>query len=750
MKNKNQLTKTEGGLFMKKTNKLIAAITLLAVLLVSSLDVYSQNFTNNTNGTYTAGACTAVIKMKSTSGTFNGTAQLGTGTGNRIDGIVDWAATSGGQTVQALYYTNLFVSGGSKTIPDGVYVSGTGCPTAFTAYAQLQTSGVGYAVASGTGNRTYAGTFHYDGTSAQIIFPENGGSAGMNRYNNLDLAGSAKSTNGDVILDGLLNVQNTATLTTADNFTVGNGASVASGNITANGSGKSFTTTGTGTFTVDPTVSFTVDGGATLVLNSTGHFVNNGTLALTAAGNLSMGPSSYLEIANAFTNASATHTNMTFDATSTVAYTGTVAQTLQFTSDAAASNNYGNLVFVGAGTKTANGDVYSRGTVSIAGGPIVMDNNCGVGGYAFVTDVTGGNKITYASANNDQYIQGQVKLRGTFTASTDYTLNNAQTKVAFGTIPDGTNPYFALSVQPNTLPTNQADFDLTKDVKRCITVDYSGTAGVISHLRVGYTTGDLDGTFNGDETKMRFAETWSGATQMQKITGGAGLATNGGAANPRYVDLVTNTSLGLKLNNPSNGGTTYELGKNSNILLTSQPLQFIAINNGRWTNPGTWDEGVVPSSTDNTLIRATVYAGIAGPAYGTSATNNTTPETTHYGQTGTIYIANSITIDNGTTYPDAALIIGNEDNGDNAILTTQLSGTLGGIAAGFYNNNSVANSADNWNVKTTDPTQVGKTVNGLYVTSILNNTYTNPVRFGTAQVTNAGTIVNHSIIEIGQ
>lgn len=365
---------------MKKTNNLIAAITLLAVLLVSSLDVYSQNFTNNTNGTYTAGACSAVIKMKSTGGTFNGTAQLGTGTANRIDGIVDWAATSGGQTVQALYYTNLFVSGGTKTIPNGVYVSGTGCPTAFTAYAQLQTSGVGYAVASGTGNRTYAGTFYYDGTSAQIIFPENGGNAGTNRYNNLDLAGSAKSTSGDVIMDGLLNVHSTATLTTADNFTVGNGASVASGNITANGSGKSFTTTGTGTFTVDNGVSFTVDGGATLVLNSTGHFVNNGTLALTATGNLSMGPSSYLEIANAFTNASTTHTNMTFDATSTVAYTGTGAQTLQFTSDAAASNNYGNLVFVGAGTKTANGDVYSRGTVSIAGGPIVMDNNCGVGG----------------------------------------------------------------------------------------------------------------------------------------------------------------------------------------------------------------------------------------------------------------------------------------------------------------------------------------------------------------------------------
>jgi len=80
-----------------------------------------------------------------------------------------------------------------------------------------------------------------------------------------------------------------------------------------------------------------------------------------------------------------------------------------------------------------------------------------------------------------------------------------------------------------------------------------------------------------------------------------------------------------------------------------------------------------------------------------------------------------------------------------------MSGTVGGIAAGFYNNNSVANSPDNdsWNNKSTDPAGTN-TVNGLFVSSIKNSGYTNVPIFGTSQITNAGTIVNYSIIEIGQ
>ncbi len=96
------------------------------------------------------------------------------------------------------------------------------------------------------------------------------------------------------------------------------------------------------------------------------------------------------------------------------------------------------------------------------------------------------------------------------------------------------------------------------------------------------------------------------------------------------------------------------------------------------------------------------------------------------------------------------MIVGNEDNGDGYVVKTALTGVSGGINAGVYNNNATANSGD-WNNKATVPGGVGgNTVNGLFISSIKSGTYTNPVIFGTAQITNAGTITNHQVIEIGQ
>lgn len=743
---------------MKHNKKLnLILIALGFVFFISSS--FAQNFTNNTGGTYTAAACGAVIKMKSTAGTFNGSAQLGTAPANRIQGVVDWAATTNGQTVQGLYYTNLFVSGGTKTIEDGVYVSGAGCPSPLPGYAQL-TGGVGYWATSG--NRTYNGIFHYDGTTAQVIFPENGGSGNTNRYKDLDLTGGgAKSNSGIVEVNEELTTAAGTNLTVGNNFTVyGSGTSTIAGGIDVNGTN---TTTlafvGTGA-TVNSSAALSVTTGLLdiSVGNGTFNITSTGSLSLangdgSTGSRLNLGANSNLNIAGTFTNTDADHDNMTFDVSSTVAYTATSGtQNIVFTSDANPNNNYGNLTFSGGATKNATGDVHTRGNVSVAGGPVEMGTNCGLTGNVFYANATGGNKITYSSANNDEYIRGNVRYRGTFSTGTPYTFNNAQTQVTFAVAP---STYFTINSQPNTIPQNNGGFNVAYDLKRCVTIDYDGTNGVISTLKVGYVGGDKDAGFTANEANLRFEEAWgTNPTDRHKVTGGAGVATNSGGLDPRYVQLVSNPSLGLKLNNPTNGGTTYELAKGSNIVLTAAPLQFIAINNGRWTNPATWDEGAVPSPNDNALIRALVYAGIAGPAYGTPGPGNTTSERQHYNvppAQNEIQIAHSITIDNGTSYPDASLIIGNEDNNDNAILTTAMSGTVGNIAAGFYNNNSVANSPDNdsWNNKSTDPAGTNS-VNGLFISNIKNAGYNNVPIFGTGQITNAGTIVNYSIIEIGQ
>ncbi|MEN6510606.1 MAG: hypothetical protein ABFD00_02095 [Chloroherpetonaceae bacterium] len=721
---------------MKHQKTILLKLSIVLIIVAMNVLVVSaQTFTNNTGGTYTAD-CQAVVRIKSNTGSFNGTAQLGTATTSPIQGTVDWASTTGGQAVQALHYTNLFLSGGTKTIPDGVFVGGSGCPTPLPGYTAL-TGGVGYYTTSG--DRTYTGTFHYEGTAAQTIYAENGGSTGLNRYNNLDLSGSAKSTTAATTLDGLLAVQSTATLTTNAAFTVGTGASTAAGNITVTAGNFQTTGTGTATFTMNGGNIFNVTGG-TLSLNSTGNFTENGTLAVGASGSLAMGLNSYLDIAGTFTNADVEHDNMTFDATSTVAYTGSSDQTLQFTNDNTI-NNYGNLAFSGTGTKTANGDVHTRSDVSVAGGPIVMGTDC-VNGFSLFTDGTGGNKISYSSANNDQYIQGKVVLRGTLGTGTAYTFNNAQTQVKFSALPA---TYFSLNVIPGMNPDKSADLDLTRDLKRCVTIDYDGTAGNISTLKVGYVAGDKDATFTGNEANLHFEEAWGDAAgERQKVSGGAGIATNGGAADPRFVQLVTDTDKGLKLNGVANGGSIYELSKGSSIILTSKPMLFIAVNPGRWTNPNTWDEGAYPTSTDNAEIRTLVYAGIAGPAYGTAVGGNTTTELSVY---NTNPIANSITIPTG--YANASLIVGNEDNGDGYNLHTAITGTSGGINAGLYNSNATTNVGD-WNVKTTT-TASGNTVNGLYISNLKNGSYTaSPVIFGTAQITNTGTITNYQVIEIGQ
>lgn len=757
MKEKTLNHKKTKGVFMKHKNKLNLILVALGLVFFVSGSI-AQNFTNNTGGTYTAAACGAVIKMKSTSATFNGSAQLGTGTGNRIQGIVDWAATTNGQTVQGLYYTNLVVSGaGTKNIADGIYVSGEGCPSPLPGYAAI-TGGVGY-YATG-GNRTYSGTFHYDGSVAQVVFGEAGGTAGTNRYYNLDLIGGGTKTNNDpVIVDNSLTTASGTALTVADDFTVyGTGTSTIDGGVNINGDdGTSFTFAGSGA-TVNVNSNITATVGALDINNAGGQFniLSGGSLTIatgtaTTGGRLVLGANTYLDLASSFTNNDANHDNMIFDVTSTVAYTQTSGnQNIVFTNDSDPQHNYGLLVFSGGAQKDATGDVHTRGNVTVAGGPVVMGIAC-ASGNTFFANAVGGNKITYSSANNDEYIRGNVTYRGTFTTGTEYTFNNAQTRVAFNTAPNGTNPYFSLNVQPNTAPENTADFNTQYDLNRCVTIDYSGTAGIISTLRVGYTSADIGGGFIGSESNLRFEEAWSDvAGDRHKVTGGAGLATNSGGTNPRFVQLVTDPTKGLLLDGTANGGTTYSISQNSSIVLTAAPLQFIAITNGRWTNPTTWDEGVVPGSNDNTLIRALVYAGIDGPAYGTPAANNTTSERDHYGvplSQNEIQIAHSITIDNGNNY---ALIIGNEDNNDNAILTTAMTGTVGGIAAGFYNNNPLVNSPsnDSWNNKATDPT--GSNVNGLFISNIKNTGYSNVPIFGAGQITNAGTIVNYSIIELGQ
>lgn len=739
---------------MKKTLTGLLGTIVISAIALMSVTIQAQNFTNNTGGTYTAN-CNAVVRMKSDVGAFDGTAQLGATAPERIEGTVDWNSTDPNQTVQGLYYTNLVVTGGTKTMADGIFVGGDGCPTPLAGYASL-TGGVGYYAAAGTGNRTYNGTFTYDGATDQIIFAESGGAGSANIYNNLTLENAGQksvlttetvaiagifdldATNtGGLLVNGTLNggtdiTQDAAApiVVDAGTFNTGSGNNTFAGQIDIDNAGEWYNSAATlnsyaGTVNVNDG-SFNID-----VDNTNTTIALGGTLDLTAvAGVINMGAASDLDIVGAFVNSVAAggRTNMNFDATSTVTYSGAGAQGLVA---ADATNKYGNLVFSNTGIKTADGDNYvqTTSTVNISGGYIDMDGN------VFDVDVTGGNSISYASANNDEYILGSVRLSGTMDEAVTYTMNNAQTQVSFLAASVPTD--FTLDVQPNTAPTETNNFDNTTDVNRKVNIDWTGT-GSLDLLRVGYTNGDL-GAFTGNEDDLRFVEGYDSNQDYQKITGGSGIATNSGAADPRFVDLASTG--GIDLVDPA-PGTTQEIGRGSDIILTSTPLVYIAVNNGRWTNPGTWDEGAYPpaSGVSNVQIDAVVYVGIDGPAYGTPALNNTTEENSIYPGPAT----NSIEILAGA---DKALIIGNEDNGDGYVFYTETDpgASLQGLASGLVNTSAGVNSGD-WNTKTTDPS--GNDVYGLFMTD--NTAYPQPAIFGTSTITNTGNIVNNAIIEIAE
>ncbi len=106
----------------------------------------------------------------------NNSTALGSRWNFRIGGLVRYAHVADSQNVQSRYFTDLEMDNSArKIIPTDVYV------------------GSNYNVTGTSGVRNYYGTFHYDGSLAQYIYPENGTTPLINRYYNVDLLVSDQS-----------------------------------------------------------------------------------------------------------------------------------------------------------------------------------------------------------------------------------------------------------------------------------------------------------------------------------------------------------------------------------------------------------------------------------------------------------------------------------------------------------------------------------------------------------------------------
>jgi hypothetical protein len=540
----------------------------------------------------------------------------------RVPGNMRYTASSGTQNVQARYYTNLEMDGPSaKAIPNAVYVSGT------------------YNVVGGSGNRTYSGTFYYDGTGPQTIFPETAPTGSDNRYNNLDIrtgsgtcaAGTSIKTIADNQTISLLGDFSSAAGTTLELEGQLFAANVtANGPITINDPTPAATlaelrTTGTATYAADVTVTaglFNVAGGTATVQSGA-------TLSLANSTNaqLQLGANTTLDIAGDLQNNLPARTNWNFDATSTIRFTSTAAgQTIPYT---VASNPYGN-VYTSGGTKSTQ----AGGDVVMAGNNLTVESDNITVASTRVWNMTNASAtVTYSGAGANSEIVGRMQRAISNTPGTSYTFNNDQTRVTFAATPPTT---MTLEVFPQTNPNN--NYDPTKDVQRRVTVSWSGSNDWTATFRVGYKQSEIPGGV--DQSSLRFYESPSSGSPEKVSTGNAYTRSAASGANLGYIQLA-----GIRgtVRAAPNGRDSIASG--NELLLRGGPSVIYAIASGRWSNPATWDEGVEPSPSDEVVIDGfTVHAGYvrATDGYGSNETYPT-------------QLAAKITIENR---PNSALLFG--------------------------------------------------------------------------------------------
>lgn len=518
-----------------------------------------------------------------------GTTALGVACDFRVPGNMRYFAPSAtSQNVQARYYTNLEMDGpGTKAIPDAVYVAGT------------------YNVTAASGDRTYTGTFYYDGTGNQTIFAEPAASGSVNRYNNLAImtgSGTCAVGSSTKTIDDNQTISLLGNFSSAANTTLELKGQLFANDVTANGPitindptpGTTFAelrSSGTATYAANVTVTaglFHVAGGTATVQSGA-------TLSLANSTNaqLQLDNATTLQIAGALQNNFAARTNWTFDAGSTIRFTSTAAgQTIPYT---VASNPYGN-VYTSGGTKSTE----SGGNVYVAGNLTVESDNISVatGQTWIMTSPTA--SVTYSGAGANSEVVGAMQRAISGTGS--YTFNNAQTIVTFtaGTLPST----LTIADFPQTNPNN---YDNTRDVQRKVTVSWAGSNAWTATFRVGYKASDIPGSWGPgvNQGNLRFYESPSSGTPEKVATGQPYSRTAASGANLGYIELAGIQGTGTAVPN----GFRY-IASGNDLLLRGGPSVFYAIAHGRWSNPATWDEGVEPSPTDEVVIDGfTVHAG---------------------------------------------------------------------------------------------------------------------------------------------
>ncbi|MFZ4619608.1 MAG: fibronectin type III domain-containing protein [Bacteroidota bacterium] len=431
-----------------------------------------------TNNITLAGAGTIGIAGTLTnSATFTSGAFVNTGSTVNYNG-------TGAQTVAALNYNNLTISGAHTT--NSITLAGSGTIGVASAFTNTATFTSGAFVNTGS-------TFNFNGTGAQTITAFN--------YNNLTISG-ARTTNS-------ITLANSGTIGIAGTFS--NTATFTSGAFINTGSTVDYNGTG-----AQPVIAFNYNN----LTISGAHTTNSITLANTGT----------IAVAGTFTN-TATFTSGAFINTgSTLNYNGTGAQTI-------IAFNYNNLTTSGART-TNSITLAGAGTVGVAG---TWSNTATFTSGAFVTtgstvDFNGSGAQTVNAFNYNHLTISGTRTTNSVTLVNAGTIGIAGTFSNTATFSSGTFITTANTVNYNgTGAQTVAAFNynnLTVSGARTtnsITLASSGTIGVASTFSntATFTSGDF--IITGSTVSFNGAGAQSVPTfrynNLQTATGGTKTAT---------------------------------------------------------------------------------------------------------------------------------------------------------------------------------------------------------------------------------
>lgn len=541
------------------------------------------------------------IEMAAMGNSFTGTNALGASSAARIGGIVLWSASGDNQRVQARWYTNLWLSGGRKVMSDSIFVGGV------------------YSIATGTGTRTYEGTFYYDGTVQQQVVAEKG----SNAYQSLVLMNGAQGQNKYLSSD-------TATvrarfLNHASNlggFSINGGGVLNLRGPSRSESAMAVIGTNSAIVVTAPTAYLQIANASLLNADNSGHILvaspyqpaalvidSTSTLRLSStgtSGRFSLLGTAAMNVYGTYLNAAPSLLNAIYECGTTVRYIGTHDNQLLQATAATPNHRYGKLETSG-GNKIANGDVHvgcglwvntdsqphaiRMGDYSLtvhhsdtALTPVVYDR--------MLPDCQAGSEVVGTFRHEG--------IRSSIMQNRELTFNNRFTTLQF-TDTTGIPLSIALTVLPSVPPNS---YNPSTDVRRKITVGYGRS------LRTPAWTATVRAGFRPEE-----ARSLSGLASLQGLrtyNAPRTLAPNRiGGGYQRQLD-TTCAFLWVEASSINPAGINGLLD-GSDLLLRAAPSRVISARDGRWSNPNTWIDQSEPLPYDTAVVLHNVWVGFTRP-----------------------------------------------------------------------------------------------------------------------------------------